>query len=244
MSNVWHYTMLVNASSAFSVERVTEIVEQAQTRGFSPFHPDTGRVEVATTDMTPANSNDYLFKDLVSAATVLKSGGYLMLWERGSHIGLAFDPRGEDEAQIIKALRLQDTPSFGRLSISIGAYLFRDDEKDRLAIASNVEGLFTDLCVSQGAVYGFSMDENAFELFASRMRVHQDAKLQRRPSVLFWMNYFTSEHWERIDQHDRLQQLGGRARFLPTGVLVSFYSSPWEVDLGQLYAINEAWRVD
>jgi len=96
----------VNASSAFSVERITEIVERAQARGFSPFHPDTGRVEVATAHLTPDNSNDHLFRDLVSAAMALKSGGSLMLWEGDSHIGLAFDPTGEEEAQTIKALRL------------------------------------------------------------------------------------------------------------------------------------------
>lgn len=246
MSNAWFYQLLISTRPTLSAEKIGDTLKAAEAVGYFAQHPRTGQFWL--TKVVGNDMKEFKLDDPVEVIELLGNfGGLLHLWKRETNdwsidISLSFDPTGDDEARIIRVLHLQDTPTFGSISIVVDSTWFRPDASERWRVAQDLQKLFSHLCVKLESVYGYSVDEHTIEYFAHDFHLHSDARDRRKPSVLFWLNYFAAEHSVQIGGAGVFRQVGGKVIELPTGILVSFFEHPWEVGIAKLRAINERWR--
>ncbi len=240
MSNSWSYNLLLPSGVRLARERIIGIITQAQSIGFMARNPVTGKVSVMSQD--GAESFDY--KDLTDATSFLeRGGGRIQLWKDADDIGLLFELRGENSPH-----NVNDAQNDGdSIAISVDGTYYRGEDRQRIITADDLQQLFVDLGSVAHAGYGYSWDEELYDLAYLHgerelfERLYIDVCARQWPSTLFWLNYFSRDYAEIVGLDD-MRRLGATITTVPNGVLATFFDYPWDVDVHNLWEINQRWR--
>lgn len=230
MSNTWFYNILLSPQITISNESINKILSLAKSVGYSTMNPITGMISIMSTD----GMEEFKFDQVPEAINFLSSdGGLLSLWDDDVDIGLWIDRSNT-------MMDLHNPSNLREISIIIAHHHFRDPTT-RLKVANNVQKLFIDLCKILEPIYGYSVDEPTMEIFADRLYGQGSIWSYGKPSVLFWLNYFSHRQVSQ-NEIDIFKSLGGIIAELSSGIIVSFFDYPWDVDINMLQSVNDRWR--
>ncbi len=222
MPNTWDYTIVLRDR----VEDRASIAERVLAIGQSIGYTLAGESWVLD-----AEGEEHLLQTRGDVLDFLAThGGLVTLWCKRKHcdIGLSFDWEG--------------------LTISVGVLhdLLSTDHPDDDGYggcAGDLEAMFTMLCRELRPAYGYSSDEWMLEAalgtrdFPSRWRAfEQTVREQRPPPLLFWLNYFARDYFERVGA-ERLAAVPHRVvRLGDEGVFVYLSDHPWDAQMALLDA--------
>lgn len=248
MSNHWTYKLLLPPHSVLDIQTLTRILEVVEATGYSARAP-TGRKYVISR-VVGLKFEELAVDTLEEVAGILSEGAVsLQLWKPDRHeidyhfsADLSFDWTGSDYSRVVRDFHLDDTVTFGSLSAGVENVYFRGDAEERWEVAHDLREIFKGLCLLLGAVYGYSYDENAWEILLKDSHIHTEVKDQKKVSVLYWLNYFAKEHLAHMGGAETFRSIGCKVENLAMGALVSLVEHPWEVTEELLIATNEKWR--
>jgi hypothetical protein len=240
MSNTWDFTVVLPCADVNSTEGIWKLLRLVQIHGFTAVNPLTNVVK----GFTRTGEAETVFYDLGSAVTYLsQSGGSLQLWKGTIDILLSVGQLEEGLHPTSNNQPDDYMPNYCVCSLLVDGTHFRYDldPTESMLISSDLQDLFKELCTLTGAHYGYSTDEYALEQFWEDLQIYQNIRYLDPPTVLFWLQYFSSEYAEHMDL-TRVSDLGGVIRQLENGVLVQFFDHPWAVKLNKLARVNSAWH--
>jgi hypothetical protein len=160
-------------------------------------------------------------------------GGLVTPWrERGHDIYVSFDWEGRSIS-----LGVLDPPSPDKSG---------PDDPGRGRSIGSLEAMFTTLCKALKPAYGYSSDEwmperalGARGFLAKWNGFEQAVRDGRAPPLLFWLNYFPTDYFERVGE-TRLATIAHRIVPLgEDGVLVYLSDHPWD---GRMALLDEDGR--
>jgi hypothetical protein len=165
-------------------------------------------------------------------------GGALQLWKGEIDALITFHPAGRPPA----SQGVMPVPDgWSRIVLSVDENFFRD-EAVRTTVAADILEIFVGLCERLGAAYGFSLEEGTAEAFSDAAEdLAKSVAAGSKPPLLFWVNYFSREHFQWLEEA-LFSRVGGWVTVFPRGLLVSLFDLPWEADLGVLREVNRRWR--
>lgn len=240
MSNLWSYNLLLPPGVRLTQETIMGIIARAQRIGFMAHNPVSRKVLVMSLD----GLSDFDYEDLADAAAFLEAErGRIQLWKGGVDVGLIFEIRKGNGLYGVEQLENSE-PIVG---ISIDGTNYRGENKQRGITAHSIFQLFVTLSTGTRAKYGYSWDEEFYDLAYLRgevevfERLYSDVRQGQPPSTLFWLNYFSSDYAETIEL-DSIKRLGATITIVPGGSLVTFFDYPWNVNASTLWEINQHWR--
>ncbi|HLL61280.1 MAG TPA: hypothetical protein VK338_06185 [Candidatus Nitrosocosmicus sp.] len=202
-----------------------EVFELVESKNYSPFNPDLKAIRGINGD----EYGEFVYDSFDEVVKMLvKETGLVELWKKD---------------QEISTMNLSFNKQDQNLEINLSAEnaSFRDDEPQRDELAQDLKELFTNLCISQDALYGYSADEDALEVLEALDKPLFD-EITHKPSILFWLQYLSDRALHNTDM-EIIKKLGGKIEKLSKGVLVSFFDYSWEVDLNKLADINTQFKV-
>ncbi len=212
MSNSWGYNIFLPEKQEFSRQFLDQVLGLAVDLKYEPQYP----VSVLTTD----GMSDLRFRDVHALAPyVCSQGGSFPIWRGDDNLDLSFEPQ-KKKLEIFVTHDIQQG---------------RDEQ-----IAEDPEKLFRAYCVELESRYGYACDEWRLEAAFPGTRVltawqeFQDGINQGQPpSILFWLNYFDRQYWERIGP-ERLKDLECDSVQVAQGIFVYLARYPWDAWLAVL----------
>ena len=239
MSNTWWYTSLISSRDSIAAQEIEAITAA---NGYSLRNPVTKRIHLERVDAETIGQESLDLETLDSLTPQLsKRGTLLQIWKGEVDISLTFDLTGAGYAWDIKTNKLVDHAFYGSVSICIDNTFLHSDSPERFEVSRDGRQLFISLASALAAPYGYSADEYATEQFIHRWHIHDDTRLQRKPAVLFWENYFSTAYFNAIGS-STFEKLGAKIEEFRSGYLVSLFDYPWDVQLPTLESINRAWK--
>ena len=245
MSNNWHYKLFFGKEIAFA-KRIIKVFEVLELNNIRLNQMQGSPIVIF--DLVSVKNIE--FYDQSKAIEFLsKEGGLLQVWS-------LIDPTTEWDFDFYIDFKSPETfpkedplllrkDFFGKLTISIGDYLYRQDypgDHDREVIASQIKHLYADLCISQNAFYGFSTDEFMEEEYTEYLlRAIPKVITGETPPTYFWLNYF-SEMILSIMDREKIILVNGKIESLDKGYFVSFFDYPWQQKISDLKRINIQWK--
>ncbi len=222
MPNTWDYTIVLREP----IEDHATIAERALEIGESIGYALAGESWVLDPE-----GEEHLLETRGEVLDFLATrGGLVTLWceRKQRDIGLSFDWEGL-------------TISVGVLHDLLPAGDLADDGQG--GSAADLEAMFTMLCGELKPAYGYSSDEWMLEAalgtrdFPARWRAfEQTVREQRPPPLLFWLNYFARDYFERVGA-ERLAAVPHRVvRLGDEGVFVYLSDHPWDAQMALLDA--------
>lgn len=243
MSNHWDYKLFFGKDIAFH-ERIVSVYEILR---LNDIHlTQTSKSPIMIFDPIGAKDLEF-FEELAAVEYLSKEGGFLQLWYildplTDWNFDFHIDFKAPQTLPNVQPFLQED--AIGELTISIGDYMYRQhdpEDNDREAIASVIKHLYSDLCTSQNAIYGYSTDEYMAEEYTDSLStVLPDILSGKVPSTLFWLNYF-SDKIPPETSRERISLVHGEVETFGRGIFVSFFDYPWEVKISDLIRINNQW---
>ena len=244
MSNNWYYKLFFSKEMDFH-DRILKVFEILKTYKVSLAQTQDSLIIVRDS----SGLKELEFQNATEAAKFLsKEGGLLQVWSVLAplmdwnfdfHIYFNAGQNLSKKSQI-----LLPENSIGEIDISIGDFIYRQDDTDdnaRLTVASLIKHIFADICISQNAIYGFSADEYMQEEYAINLSsIIPDVLFGKAPLNFFWLNYFSSKLFLSLSR-EKISLIHGKIEPLNKGAFVSFFNYPWEVRIQDLIMINEKW---
>lgn len=230
MSNIWSYDLVrPEPLSASEIEAALALLTDAGYAARSPAQVEP-LVRGLTGSASQRSASDGQMTDVLA-----QDGGSVVLWKDEVDILLTVSAAA---SQTEVSSRAAGRPGRCQLAVSVDDAFFRR-EPARATLAADMKRVFIGLCELLGATYGYVSDEDEWEALVTAAPDADRARLQR--PVLFFLNYFADASLSQLGDNP-FAALPARVERLGRGVLVSFFGSPWEVDLPQLAAINQRWR--
>lgn len=198
--------------------------------GMTWANPATGKIDLTTDE----GGVELHLIDAEEALEVLaEQGGTIPWWYQP-------DPKQEILVKISLGITYQD--QLTGLSITVDSSVFEPYQINREQVAGQAFNAYYRLCEWLNPVYGLSADDLTIDRYLDQiMDIATPVTRLQTPPVLFWLNYLSNDYAAAIGM-SRLEATGGGVTWLPGGLMLSFYSFPWEVTLEGLAQINQGWQ--
>jgi hypothetical protein len=238
MSNIWYYELLVSHPQKISISDVEIVASILNRYGFSLYEPHSGTIHGFRID---EELDDYSeeFTDMGGVADWWNHDGALIhAWMGMAGISISFTTH-----QFFRVKDFSGSTVHGvcLMHLSVDAASFHDGDPNRDQLADDILNIFTDLCDSFHAIYGYSQDENYIEMIIKKPYCVTSYDFTKDPEYIFWLNYFPRDY---IDQYQPslLEVPGAVTKNSLLGVVVSYASKPWGISIHSLKLNNEYAR--
>lgn len=222
MSNSWNYRTLL--SRPLGAEEVSRALAIANSKGYGPRSPGTGRVSGIA--LNGLDERDHATLD-EAVAVVVREGGSITLWRGEVDVSMAFHPSDQAGAGL----------TWSGIDLSVDNTFFRDDGH-RAETAASAKSIFVSICDELQAFYGYATDEELWELVSNKWGEAREAlAVGAKPPVMFWLNYYDLRHFKWASTNAFADRPAAVAR-TRNGLLVSFFEFPWQVDRPLLKALS------
>ena len=147
-------------------------------------------------------------------------------------VWLGYDPCaiGERREQYPK-----DQAHFGAITVGFSDALVGREANIIPSVYRSIRHLIPRFDVPFACAYDERLDEG----YRNDVLLHSDTLSQRGPSVLYWWQYFRSDYFHAIAGDRLFLAAGAKVICLATGCEVRICDHPWDVDYGQVDALNE-----
>lgn len=221
MSENLYYNFVFPLAEDTEQETLENFISLIKNSNYNLFSPDDNLIiGVIGSEAFEADNQEQVIKDIA------EQGGLIKLWGKSLDISLWFN---------------RIDYRFGEASIIVDDSYFSEDSANREFISEYFNNLFIETAKNLKADFAYVIDQYKNDIFDFESN-SQLVSTNGTP-VISWLNYFSNDYFEQVGGKRVLKDFNfDITEIHPTGLLVTFFTHPWQVDILELELLNEKWR--